>query len=431
MNNISSLQLSSVNTGLLPQKGTHAFSEGEAPVFDSGSDSISLGKEPLSEPLKKWTVLHYAAADNNLSPIIDNIIDLESVGSDANTNFLVQLDNGKKGFPDKNVTSGAKRYYLNKSDDLTQISSSVLENLGKVNMADPKVLSDFITWGIKNYPAENYMIFLSSHGNFWTGAIEDSSRGSNMSIPEIRQAFEDSEKKTGEKVDLICFDACNMATLEVANELSGVADFMVASQNTIQADGFPYSSIFGDNENNSTDKVDFNFSPKEAASRIIKASSNSDSVQTLSAVELSKLSSLNDSVNKFAQAIIENKTEKRALKDLASKVRNFEMNNEYNVIDLYYLAYVITRSDSEIKEPALKEAAQNILDSVKNTVFENYSERGFGDANGLSIEASSYRLGTKKYQELSFAKAALWDEAMGEDNVVFKAMNKVKDFLGF
>ena len=429
MDNISFLKVHSSNIELLRQKDTHAFSEGETPIFNSGSDLVSLGGELVNEPSKKWTILNYAAADNNLVSIIDNVIDLESIGSDENINFLVQLDIGRGDFPDKNVASGAKRYYLNQSDDLNQISSPVLQDLGKINMSDPNVLADFVTWGIKNYPAENYMVFISSHGKFWTGVIDDSSLGSRMSIPEMRNAFEKAEKETGESIDLICFDACYMATVEVANELSEIADFMVASQNVIHSAGFPYSLIFGDNEDDATTKVDFNLSPRDAASKIVKVSSDSKSIRTLSAIDLSKIDGLRNSVNQFAQTVIEGETEKSVLRDIALTLRTFNKDNTYKVIDLYNFACLIIESDL-IKESALKDAAQNILDSVENTVFENYSERDFEDAHGLSIEASPRKLNTNKYQALSFANASLWDDVLGESNIIFEVANKVKTFLG-
>ena len=34
-------------------------------------------------------------------------------------------------------------------------------------MGDPKVLTDFLRWGAKKYPAKNYMVVIGNHGAGW------------------------------------------------------------------------------------------------------------------------------------------------------------------------------------------------------------------------------------------------------------------------
>jgi len=43
----------------------------------------------------------------------------------------------------------------------------MIEDLGETNTGDPKVLSDFILWGAKNYPAEHYLVVVWNHGAGW------------------------------------------------------------------------------------------------------------------------------------------------------------------------------------------------------------------------------------------------------------------------
>src|SRR5262249_6046325 len=53
----------------------------------------------------------------------------------------------------------------------------------------------------------------------------------------------DAVKKQGhgkERLDVLDFDACLMATLEVACELSGTVDYLASSQETEPGDGLPY-----------------------------------------------------------------------------------------------------------------------------------------------------------------------------------------------
>ena len=47
-------------------------------------------------PPRKWTILQYSAADNNLYPWMQaDVAEMERVGSDENTNLLVQIDHGR------------------------------------------------------------------------------------------------------------------------------------------------------------------------------------------------------------------------------------------------------------------------------------------------------------------------------------------------
>ena len=36
-----------------------------------------------------------------------------------------------------------------------------------VNTGDPKVLTEFIKWGINKYPAQHYLIDIWNHGGGW------------------------------------------------------------------------------------------------------------------------------------------------------------------------------------------------------------------------------------------------------------------------
>ncbi|MFN8613290.1 MAG: clostripain-related cysteine peptidase [Vulcanimicrobiota bacterium] len=46
-----------------------------------------------------------------------------------------------------------------------------MQDFGNGNTADPKNLADFIKWGIEKYPAKNYWLVISDHGDAWTGSL--------------------------------------------------------------------------------------------------------------------------------------------------------------------------------------------------------------------------------------------------------------------
>src|SRR5690606_5837113 len=107
-----------------------------------------------------------------------------------------------------------------------------LEDLGTVNTGDPAFLADFIRNGILAYPAEHYALVLSDHGASWPGVGADgSSNNDTLTVPELEKALATAlDGLAIGTLDMVGFDACLMATYEVASALAPYADRLVASQ---------------------------------------------------------------------------------------------------------------------------------------------------------------------------------------------------------
>src|SRR5215813_10933855 len=108
-------------------------------------------------PKKSWTFMVYMAGDNNLDPnALQDLREMKRVGSTAAVNVVAQLDRASG--------HASQRYYLRKGG---KVSADAVASLGKVNTGDPKKLVDFITWGVKGYPADHYALILWNHGQGW------------------------------------------------------------------------------------------------------------------------------------------------------------------------------------------------------------------------------------------------------------------------
>ena len=80
-------------------------------------------------------------------------------------NVVVQIDR-IPGYDDSNGDwAGARRYYITKDYSQSSISSSMVQDLGEVNMGSPNSLENFIQWGKINYPANKYALILWDHGS--------------------------------------------------------------------------------------------------------------------------------------------------------------------------------------------------------------------------------------------------------------------------
>jgi len=226
---------------------------------------------PIQRPTK-WNFLVYIAANNNLFPFVKkNIEELERIGSNKYLNIFFQLDN----FGKKEVT----RYFVEKGKSrvVERVTSPPISVSGT-----PENLFDFVRSSLKKHPADRLALVLWSHGsgikdfNVWrrmfspryhselfefdskTNLYEvDKSfyipRGigyndianTYLNNPDLKKSLHriSTELLGGKKIDILAFDACNMAMVEVGTQVRGDIAHMIGSEEIIPARGFDYFNI--------------------------------------------------------------------------------------------------------------------------------------------------------------------------------------------
>jgi len=118
-------------------------------------------------------------------------------------------------------------------------------DLGKQSMVESATLSDFIVWASKNYPAKTYRLIMWDHGGGPSGFGHDEIfPGPDLTLPKLQKALGDAHAQTGIHFDLIGFDACLMASAEVANALAPYADYLAASEELEPGTGWDYKAAF-------------------------------------------------------------------------------------------------------------------------------------------------------------------------------------------
>lgn len=220
---------------------------------------------------KKWTVMVFLNAANNLEPFgIEDLNEMEKVGSTKDVNVVVELaryrglekrprvNNGyfQNPFTEREQQfyfglespPGTSRYYVLKDDDKVRVQSVLKMTAPAIDAGRKENLSEFGKWAVENYPAENYCMVIWNHGAGWSGVSFDENSNHTLDLPEVREALEGvtaSLKNGKKKIDVLDFDACLMATLEVGYELKDSVDYLVASQETEPGDGMPYDDYLG------------------------------------------------------------------------------------------------------------------------------------------------------------------------------------------
>ncbi len=206
-----------------------------------------------------WTVMLYQDADDKIleKDIYVDLNEAERIGSSPNVQIVAQVDRFQGAFTGDGDWVSARRYFITQDDDLSQVNSEMVADLGEANMASGQTLVDFAVWAIKNYPADKYALILSDHGMGWPGGWTDpTSRSANSSIPlasvtgdmlfldELTGALQDIRSQTGlDKFELLGMDACLMGHLEVFTDLAPNARYAVTSQETEPSLGWAYASF--------------------------------------------------------------------------------------------------------------------------------------------------------------------------------------------
>ncbi|MDD5016169.1 MAG: clostripain-related cysteine peptidase [Atribacterota bacterium] len=378
---------------------------------------------PQRDITAEWTVMVYLDADNNLeSAGIDDINEMEMVGSSDDVNIVVQVDRipysvlaaNNQGYID-DASNGdwttTRRYYITQDSDSSQISSQLISDLGEQNMGDPETLVDFANWTVTNYPANHYLLVIWNHGGGFRSlslskdiAWDYTDGEDKITMPELESALSSIDTQIGGKIDVVGMDACLMAMVEVAYQIKDYADILVASEENVPTAGWPYDTIF--------DQLvsDPYMSSEELASEIVTnyISNYTSSAVVKSAIDLNYMDTLAAQLSNLASSIMGDSLTSRAQYILAStKVQYY---GDYDFIDLYDFCnkLLIYSNNSEVKNRALI-IQQTLINYC--IIDSKYSKEEDSDSHGLSIYFPYYYY-DDYYENTDFSQNTFWNEML-------------------
>lgn len=373
------------NTPLPPPTETPAPTETAVPTNTP---------EPTATPIPQdtWTILVYLDADNNLEePGLYDMNEMEAAGSSDDVNVLVQIDRiSGETSADGNWTD-TRRYRMEGDNNLDKISSPVLMELGELNMGDPATLTDFMVWGMTEYPAQHYALVLWDHGAGWFGVAFDdtTSDGDGLTLPELDGAITQALQQTGvEKLDIIGFDACLMGQLDVYFAMQELAHYAVGSEELVPGLGWDYTAIL----ERLYEEPDM--SGEEWAGYLVSDFINfytkiePDEFVTMSAVDLGKFSQLTDAMLRLSQALQTNPAfHASAVGDARGGAEGYalvypEDAEYYAAIDLWHFASILSQRSPDEQVIA---AAKEVMTAVESTVLAADHGDGFTHAKGIAL----------------------------------------------
>ena len=204
-------------------------------------DKQDVARERAELPSLDLTCIIYMVGDNNLSSNIESNINAIKSGlgkMSHSVNVIALVDK-----------SGTNPQLLAlRQDGEGNVSREVLREYDETNVLDTAFMASVLREAAEMCPATHYVLDLWSHGMGWlpadlpfypTHRWFGQDEGAYMDIKDLAGVLQSS----GLHYDFIMFDACLMATVEVAYELRRSADCIVASPIEVWEMGFPYSTI--------------------------------------------------------------------------------------------------------------------------------------------------------------------------------------------
>ncbi len=270
-----------------------------------GNTSDALGFTPANYMIHKMMqnvdsshtniIVQTASSEDNMKWTDEQIA---AKGADVNKYYVKDWDKVQRW----KITNGNFELL---DDTLGQIcKGSVSSNCLQMNSQD--MVADFLEYGVKNNPADRYIVIFFSHGG---GSVVGFGSPSITAV-NMKQAFETATnnlKADGSlnfnKFDIIGFAACLMGNIEWMYNLSDYGKYYVASEE-IEYE-FPW--LLGDIITSiSQRKSTLNVTNTIVDSYWEYSAKNGETATNISVIDLDKVKAVNDGINSLARSILNN-----------------------------------------------------------------------------------------------------------------------------
>jgi hypothetical protein len=350
-----------------------------------------------------WTFAIYVNGDNNLERYWEDFSRpaLENIPANSDVKIVAMMD-----------------WVAQNGSSLYDISGGVVtlvDTYEEMNYGDGATFQWFITEVTTLYPSDKLGITMWDHGYAWRYISDDSTSDDEITMDELQTAIEGA----GVFIDILSFDACNMAAVEVVYEIAqtGLVDLMVASEETIPENGFPYDLMWTQVAQDPTrtpaqvavDMVDgweAYYAPLSWATTV-----------GLSAIDVGVIGSSIATLDTWVAEMHANlgayaKYYKTALRDAYAAWAT------YIHVDVADLGDLLL-ANSKISDADLRTATANMVALVDSAVLAVWGGQGAEDSRGLTIwwgVRGDWSFYSPAYAEVDFAVDLGWYDFLADYN---------------
>ena len=184
--------------------------------------------------------------------------DLETNGGFASTDLAEMMEVTLPENVNVVIQTGGANAWQNEQMDATKLQRwlynseglQLLEEQESASMGEAQTLYEFLHFANTNYPAEKVAVTFWNHGGgSVSGAAFDERYGNDsLDLSEMYQAFDAvwPANTDNPALELVGFDTCLMATVDVAATFQSFSKYLVASEEVEPGNGWLYSGWIGE-----------------------------------------------------------------------------------------------------------------------------------------------------------------------------------------
>ena len=214
---------------------------------DEAESAPPATKAPVAETGDgSWAVYWYLCGsdlETNGGFATTDLAEMMEVQLPENVNVVIQTG-GAAVWQNEYMDPAKLQRWLYNSEGL-----ELLEESDTADMGDAQTLYEFLDFANENFPADKVAVTFWNHGGgSVNGAAFDEIHGlDSLDLAEMYQAFDavwpaDAENPA---LELVGFDTCLMATVDVASVFRNFAKYLVASEEVEPGNGWLYSGWLG------------------------------------------------------------------------------------------------------------------------------------------------------------------------------------------
>lgn len=354
-----------------------------------GEDSSPASREPGVPAANmgsggSWAVYWYLCGSDLESGggfATTDLTEMMEVELPENVTVVIQTGGAAAWQNDQMDPDKLQRWVYN-SQGLTLVEESELASMGEA-----QTLYEFLDFANTNYPADKVAVTFWNHGGgSVSGAAFDELYGNDsLDLAEMYQAFNEvwPADTASPALELVGFDTCLMATVDVAAVFQNFARYLVASEETEPGNGWLYSGWLGELARNpGMDGDDLGIAICSSYYEGCEAV-GTEGQTTLSVTDLSKLTPLLEAYETFGQEALAAAAEDPGffaqLGRAAAQSENYGGNTREqgytNMVDLGHLA----------RQTAwMLPSAQGVCDALADCVIYQVGGPYRSEATGLS-----------------------------------------------
>lgn len=338
----------------------------------------------------KWVVLYWMPYDNDLMSFGKPIVEMLTHGTrNSETAVVVQSDYwGDTKMHRFQLVNGA----THEMDVAGEDSSDIFE------------FSAYLNWANQTFEAEHWAVIVVGHGGK-INEISPDDHGSNgqtrpwMRVDQFANAVSNFNQATDGRVELLFFQNCNKATLEVVYEARNCSRYTLASQLNLGAPNYYYQGFLNRIKEASVSGL-------EAAIAIME-SERDDMYHTLTLVNNKFVKSIPEKLSRVLQSIrcshlpVINQSE-------LSKYQYFGEQHCDVLVLLGYLSRASSQAQNEFTKFA--EFLRSFVISYHKTGGKLYGSRHSSNLNSNELCGLSFYLPETEQAILRYNSLALYQE---------------------